>query len=236
MLKIVICDDEPRHLKNAHKLVLALLRDTAVRICGLSDPQELLSLLNTSYTPDIAILDVEMPGVDGITLARHINARCPDCRIIFLTGFQQYAPDVYLADHLWFVLKTSVEKYLPLALEKAVAELRGEGKERLSFTVRIQRTDRRVYVDEVLYLERVTYHTRIVTLQDSFFVTQAPAKLLAALPEGTFIHCHQSFWANSSKICSQIGNDFVLTNGSTVPISRAMKKAATEAFRQQNGN
>lgn len=233
MLKIVICDDEPLHLKNTHRIVSSMLKGRTVRIRECSDPQQLLELLDTSYTPDIAVLDVEMPGMDGITLAQRINSRCPDCGIIFLTGFQQYAPDAYFADHLWFVLKNSSERYLPAALEKALSRLEG-GDQRLSFLARIQRTERRIYVDEVLYLERMAYRTRIVTLQDSIFVTQAPAKLLAAVPEGTFIHSHQSFWVNGSKICSQIGNDFILTDGSSVPISRAMKKQALELFRQQN--
>ena len=95
-----------------------------------------------------------------------------------------------------------------------------------------QRTQRRVPLKNVLYLERVTYRTRVKTLDGELYVRTAPMELIRHLPADSFVRCHQSFWVNVEKISALVGKSFLLADGSKVPISRTYRQSAIEEFRR----
>ena len=88
-----ICvDDEPLVLQ----LTLSLFRDLPgfQEVEGFAGPLEALDWLE-NHTPDIALLDIDMPGMNGLELARRIRDMHPDTAVIFLTGYSEYALDAF---------------------------------------------------------------------------------------------------------------------------------------------
>lgn len=229
MLRIFLCDDDPAHLRHEAVYIESLCLDASYALETFSAPDLLLARLRAGTYPDVAILDIEMPKVDGIALAEKLNQLCPQCRIIFLTGYTDYTYDAYYTDHIWYVLKTEMEKYLPDALKKAIA---GASKHALApyLTLQQQRTQRRLPLKHVLYLERVAYRTRVKTVDDELFVRATPAELIRHLPPECFIRCHQSFWVNADKISAMIDKSFLLVDGTKIPISRTFRPSATAQF------
>ena len=230
MINIAICDDTPIHLQSTADIVRRLLADRDVSIACFPDAESLMADIRGGLHPDIAILDIMLGTASGITLAQSINELLPNCQIIFITSYPQYASDVYLSEHTWFITKAQIEKYLPAALEKAFSSLEGGEAKTPVLSVKVRRTLRRIPVSEVLYLERITYRTKVVTLQEEIFTGQKPADLLANLPEHLFIRCHQSYWVHADMIFSQVGSEFHLIDGKVVPISRTFRSSALAAF------
>ena len=230
MLNFLICDDIPEHLRHEADYIRSLSLDAEYDLKSFDHPQEVIAQIRKGYLPDVAILDIEMPKIDGITLAEQLNRLCPRCRIIFLTGYTNYTYDAYYADHIWYVLKTDIEKYLPTALKKAISALQSDSAEPY-LSIRQQRTERRLPLKSVLYLERVTYRTKVKTVDEELYVRAAPAELLQALSPDCFIRCHQSYWVNAEKISTLIGQSFLLIDGTAVPISRTYHQSAVERFR-----
>lgn len=230
MLKLFLCDDNILHLQYETAYIRSLSLGVVFELESFIEPSHLLARIREGCCPDIAVLDIEMQKVDGISLARSLNRCCPQCQIIFLTGFADYTYDVYYTNHIWYVLKTDMEKYLPTALKKAVSSLNGS----LAPCLLIQqhRIQRRLPLKNVLYLERVTYRTRVKTIDEELYVRAAPMELIRDLPSGSFIRCHQSFWVNAEKISTLVGKSFLMTDGSAVPISRTYRLSAVEAFRR----
>ncbi len=66
---------------------------------------------------DVAFLDVEMPAMNGIELARRITVRYPLCNIIFLTGYSEYMPTAFDIHASGYILKPFSRKKLEDALE-----------------------------------------------------------------------------------------------------------------------
>ena len=231
MLKLFLCDDDPLHLQHEAAYIGSLSLGAEYELETFAEPSRVLARIREGDCPDIAVLDIEMPKVDGISLAEKLNQLCPRCKIIFLTGYTDYTYDAYYADHIWYVLKTDMEKYLPAALKKAIAGANGAPAEPY-LLLQQQRTQRRVPVKNVLYLERVTYRTRVKTLDGELYVRAVPVELIRHLPADSFVRCHQSFWVNAEKISALVGKSFLLADGSKVPISRTYRQSAIEEFRR----
>lgn len=83
---------------------------------------------------EVAFLDEEMPGMDGIELAKKIIARYPLCNIIFLTGYPEYAPTAFDIHASGYIVKPFSQK----KLEDALAHLRYRTPELPDKPVRVQ--------------------------------------------------------------------------------------------------
>lgn len=66
---------------------------------------------------EVAFLDVEMPDIDGITLAKKITERYPMCNIIFLTGFKEYMPSAFDMHASGYILKPFSQQQIADALQ-----------------------------------------------------------------------------------------------------------------------
>ena len=80
-----------------------------------TDPFEVIADLDKPV--EVAFLDVEMPGMDGIALAEKIIARYPLCNIIFLTGFSEYMPSAFEMHASGYVLKPFSQKKIEEVLQ-----------------------------------------------------------------------------------------------------------------------
>lgn len=87
MINILLADD--------HKIVIEGLKavldgQNEIKICGeASNGKEVLELLKNDNSIDVAILDINMPEMDGLTCARHIKINFPKVKVIILTMYSQ---------------------------------------------------------------------------------------------------------------------------------------------------
>lgn len=70
---------------------------------------------------DLALLDIDMPGMDGLTLAAEIKRRRPDTAIIFLTGYTQYAVDAFAVRASGYLLKPVTREALAADVAHALS-------------------------------------------------------------------------------------------------------------------
>lgn len=228
MLRIAICDDDKIHIQHTGKIVKDILKGQPFRVAEYGSANELLfSIDNVNSAPDIALLDIQMPDIDGISLAKELNRFAPDCKIIFISSYIGYAPDVYDTEHIYYMLKSQIEDRLPDALAKAIDSLT---RPQYYTLVKSGSSSIKISSGDLIYIER-DLHKSIVHTKNGIYVTsQSPGNLLSAFPENLFIHCHQSYWVNVNAIQTMNSNSFKLSCGTDIPISRACKPGAKEAF------
>lgn len=127
MLQLAVCDDEAICLRQTVDILRAALGDTPHQLKTFENAPAMLAMLaEDGYRPDIAVLDICMGDMDGITLAKQINRLAPACRVIFLSSYAGYLMDAYEAEHIYYVLKSDEAARLPVALRKALGALSSE--------------------------------------------------------------------------------------------------------------
>lgn len=101
-MKVIAVDDERLALDN----IISLLKEIQleIHIAGFQSPNEALDYLKENHA-DIAFLDIEMGGMDGIALAKKCKDICPDINIIFVTGYSQYATDAFRLHASGYLMK-----------------------------------------------------------------------------------------------------------------------------------
>lgn len=97
---IVIVDDEPTMVKS----LADFLKDRHFDVTTFTDSVRARDVLHTTNF-DSALLDITMPDVDGVELARIARAKNPGGAIIFMTGL---SPDAELADRLASIGETAM--------------------------------------------------------------------------------------------------------------------------------
>ena len=112
-MKAICVDDEP--LAVEYTLGQCALLPEISEVKGFTDADLALAWL-LEHPVDIALLDINMPGTDGITLAARIKEKSPQTAILFLTAYKNYAFDAYAVHPAGYLLK-------PVSQEKLAAEV-----------------------------------------------------------------------------------------------------------------
>lgn len=228
MLRIAICDDQPLHGEVTAKAVADCVGDAESEIRVYERPEDLLSeIKKTAYVPRIAILDIRMEGLDGISLAKQINGRCSSCAIIFLTAFLEYATDVYDTEHVYFIVKSELKDRIGAAIEKA---LRTKPVSSPALYYHADASVQTIPVADVLYIERCLRKTKLQTKTDTLWSNSLPNSFLKDDTAWSFIRCHHSYWVNFRHIRTMNNDSFILDDGSDIPITRTYRKAAKAQF------
>jgi DNA-binding NarL/FixJ family response regulator len=101
-IKILLVDDHDV-IRMALRRILGFETDFEV-IGDVSNAEEALTQLD-SLSPDIAVIDIKMPGIDGIELTSQVKSKKPHCEVIILSVFSEYLPEALEAGASGYFLK-----------------------------------------------------------------------------------------------------------------------------------
>src|SRR5213082_4159148 len=119
-LKVLIADDEPLA---AERLQLLLARAEGAQLVGTASDGESAIHLTEALHPDLLLLDIAMPGVDGIGVARALAAQKPSPAVVFVTAFDQFAVAAFEVEAVDYLMKPVEPARLQRALDRARAYL-----------------------------------------------------------------------------------------------------------------
>src|SRR5215471_16605553 len=115
-LKVLIVDDEPPARERLRAL-LAEIGEVEVVGEGATGAEALGH--THDLAPDVVLLDVRMPGMDGLEAARHLNVLDEPPAVIFTTAYDQYAVEAFEAHAVGYLLKPVRKEQLATALSRA---------------------------------------------------------------------------------------------------------------------
>lgn len=225
MLKVAICDNEAQELERAAALLRTFFAQKPDRasLTLFESGEDLLAALERGEDFDLYLLDVLMPGMNGIEVGKAIRRRGLDGMIIYLTASPDYAVDSYLTQAFFYLLKPVGEQALFEVLERAAQALqkRRNGAVIVSTAAGL----RSIPLNDILYVERVDramrYHLTGGETVDSRTIRGTFRQSVAALLEdGRFALCGASFVLGIHHVKSMEKGEVLLDSGDSVPVPR----------------
>ena len=169
-MRVLIADDEPLARERLRDLLAAMPGIELVAEAG--DGREALHAC-AEHNPDLVLLDIAMPGIDGLETARHLAAFEPRPAVVFCTAFDAHALSAFEAEAIDYLVKPVRPERLAAALERArtfaagrihAAEPRHE-QHRTHLCARLRGSLRLIPIEDVHYLQAeekyvVVHHAR----------------------------------------------------------------------------
>lgn len=120
MIRIGVIEDEARMREEVCRYVEKTAGDFAEIQCRAYESAEQFLEENSEY--EILILDIRLPGINGIELGRILRERGKDTKLLYLTSYAEYAAESYLVEASQYILKESMDRRLPSILQRMISE------------------------------------------------------------------------------------------------------------------
>lgn len=202
-MRIAICDDEALCLSQVTAVADEYKNDTGIGFDAFSHPEDLLEAAEKTGGYDIYILDVIMPGLNGIELGLKLRDAGYDGKIIYLTSSEEYSLDAFRVKAFDYIIKPICKEAFYKAVDEAASAI-SQKKDKALLVKSKERSVKLTY-DSIMYAEfnkrAISYYlvggrvVESVTVRTAF--SQAMADLLA---DKRFTACGQSMVVNLDHI------------------------------------
>ena len=186
------------------------------------------------YQPDfdLVILDIDMPGLNGVDAARRIRELGDNVVLMFVTNMPQYALQGYAVDAVDYLIKPVSYEEFALKLKKAQRYARLNQSAQLT----LHTADGMVLVpsDRLVYVEASPHYLTYHTLDGDYRVRGSLSQAEAELPTSLFARCGGSFLVNLRHV-KGIEKQDVLVGGERVKLSRGKRLEFMEKFSRYLG-
>lgn len=222
MTSMLIVEDE----KPAADALLALVRRYE-ESRGMTFDVEVVGtafeLLDAARTYDICLLDIQLPGINGMEAAELLRSQHRVTSIIFVTDLAQYAVRGYEVDALGFLVKPATFAGLSMNLDRALREVRRGANRTLS--VPTEDGFRSLPLSEVTHIEvrnhDLLYHT---VDGEALRARGSLAQVERDLADAPMVRVSRYCLANMSLITGVTGDEVCVAGGATLHITRGHKK------------
>ncbi|MDB5683374.1 MAG: LytTR family two component transcriptional regulator [Sphingomonas bacterium] len=235
-LRTLVVDDEPLAVE---RLQILCAREPAIDLVGVASDGEAALRLAEALAPDLLLLDIAMPGLDGMEVARALERRSPRPAVIFCTAFDQYAVAAFDVSAVDYLLKPVSADRLARAIARVRDSLRApppaapssQWTEELWVPHRSEMI--RIAAIDIDRIEAERDYMRLHVGARSFLLHQTISELERQLDPARFIRLHRSTIVRRQFI-ARLRHDGLgvwhadLADGAEVRIGRTYLHAARE--------
>ncbi len=213
-MKAVIADDEPHLAEDLRRRLVSFWPDlqiVAVVHNGIAATEAL-----NKYKPDMAFLDIRMPGQSGLDVARSADS---NCRLVFVTAFDDHAVQAFEQAAVDYLLKPVSHERLARCVDRLKQRSEIEPDTLLArlqhilatptkseclrwLRLQVGQTVRMVPMEDVCYFQSVDKYTSVLT-RDAELLLRTPLKeLLVQLDKDQFWQVHRGTVVNARQVVS----------------------------------
>lgn len=220
VLKIAICDDS--------RMDVDILESALDKFCQYPvyydvyyHGEELLVYLD-SYEEyyHVYLLDIEMPEINGLELAKQIRERDVKALFIFLTNYSQYVMDVFEVVTFDYIMKPITYEKLEAMLVKSIHYLDMVKK---VFTFWFRKQCYQVFCDEIFYIQKKGRQAFICTKSEIYHTNMTIEEIWTQLDERIFFQINKSCIINFEYMKTMSGNEVILKNGDRFLVVRPQR-------------
>ncbi len=182
------------------------------------------------HKPDVLFVDIEMPGMSGLELLRHLKGQ--PILTVFITSHPEFAIDGFELEAFDYLVKPlTSERFARCALRlRDFAELKHKAFayekaiESDAIVIKQGHDKCKISLTDILFLEAMKDYTRLVTKDRPYLVLATLTELLGKLPEDKFVRIHRSYAIRRDKVTAVKSNK-VLVATSELPVGKLYRNA-----------
>ena len=222
MIQIGLCDDDLAILSQLQVLLgrYQVERNAEITSAAFQSPLELLAEIEKGMRFDILLLDVLMPGENGIDAAREIRRYDNNVKIIFLTSSSEFAVESYTVGAYFYQLKPIWEENFFRLMDAVIAEC--EKSSGMSLILRCKSGITRVELEKLSYCEvqgrSLWLHLEDGTVLESTGSMDHLCEQLTGYEQ--FFRLHRSFLVNLEHIKRIAPKAITMTDDTELPLPR----------------
>lgn len=220
-MRIAVCDDNPKELERIKGCFCRIQGYDLV--CSYFDSTStVMEILKTENSPyDLYILDIEMPGMNGLKLAKSIREKDSRALFVFLTNYTRYMKDVFDVVTFDFIEKPISDEKLLQILERAATYL-NITSQHFSFGYRASRYS--LKYDRILYIEKKGRQALIHTFEDVYKTNMTLEEIWKQLNPKSFVHIHSSYIINLYNLDRKDNEIAIMRNGEKLHITKGYRR------------
>ncbi|KZE84602.1 LytTR family transcriptional regulator [Chromobacterium sp. F49] len=210
MLKALIVEDE--YLARQELAYLIREHSGIEILASVEDGLEAFKFLQENEV-DVVFLDIHIPSIDGLLLAKNLHKTTRPPRIVFVTAYKEFAVEAFEVEAFDYILKPYNEQRIAHVLHKlealepapppaAAASAPAADAAPASRTVNLAKGDSIIVTpcDDIYYVEADEKVTLVYTARDRYVMAMSISEFVSRLPADSFFRCHRSFCVNIHKI------------------------------------
>ena len=137
MIRIAVLDDDPMSIERIRQITETCMRQLEMRdeIQDYETGQSVLDDLKKEIYYDVYLLDVQLPDINGLEIAKRIRRRWSDPIVIYITNYVDYAVEAYEVNTFRYIPKQLLEEKLPKAYHSMKDLLKKKEAARRFYTI-----------------------------------------------------------------------------------------------------
>lgn len=229
MITVLIADDE---LPALDELAFLLGKDDRIgTIHRASSGSEALRILDNELV-DALFLDIHMPGLSGLDIARAVSRSGISPAVVFVTADEDHAVKAFELAAVDYLLKPVRAERLANSVSRVIDALTiAESTPPALITVDLGGMKKMIRRDEVRYVQAQGDYARLHTEESSYLIRVPLAELETQWAEAGFLRIHRSYLVSMSHVTqAKLGaaRPTITTNGAELPVSRRHLPALRE--------
>ena len=230
-MKVLICNPDEKEAIKTEKFVKAFAKKAYINLDTFvfNNPVDVAAC---SIRFDIAIIEVGMEDINGITLGKILTKSIPYVKLIYTSSQAKALDDSFDVNAVRYYKRPYSEARFFAGLREAVRRV---DSETICFDFKDDDAKVRVSKNEIIYIEIKNRKTRVVTETDTYFSSHSMTFWKEHLHSIRFLVPHNSFLINVDYVLKYKRNQYILmSNNDTVPISRAKGPTFNEQYTTYN--
>lgn len=230
MIQIAICDDETTVLSRTKKIIegFPVPMSIACYSCGEALLEGLLTLRERGERFQVVLLDIDMPGLNGLQTAERIRAVDKQVKLIYITNHSDYSLFAFSVHAFAYLLKPVSKEMLFQQLDEALAY--GHNALEMLRPYQTEQGTIRLPLYDICYFEYQSRHVIMHTASGLYTLRSTIGSVAQDHQNLGFAMPHKSFVVNLYAVRAIKGLEVLLTDGSTVPLSQKQAQGFKQAL------